>query len=111
MTGRTYGTTNEEHQRRRAELKAKQKAVAEKRNAPVEALLKELEGRPGFEPRTENRADGTMFKLILGGSGFHLYVHGYAEKWQVGFMFGFKDKLSGRITSEQLVAAIRSKFA
>ena len=97
-----------EHQHRRAELKAKQKAIGEKRDAPIEALLKNEIAVSEFDLQIERRAsDGTIAKLVGGGPGFWLYVHAYSDKWQVGFMLGFTKNLRGRITTEQLVDVLR----
>lgn len=105
---RVYGTTREEHQRRREALKAQQKATAEKRDAPIEALLKGEIAASKYDPQIERRAsDGTITKIAGGGPGFWLYVHAYGDKWQVGFMLGFSKKLRGRITTEQLVDVLQ----
>ena len=96
-----------EHQRRREALKEEQRIRGEKRDAPIEKLLKGAIKRSKYDPQIERRADGTITKIAGGGPGFWLYVHAYGDMWQVGFMLGFKKNLRGRITSEQLAAALR----
>ena len=95
-----------EHQRRRQELLESQKRQGLERDRPVLQALEDLD-HPRFKPVVENHKNGNIWKLIVAGSGLYLYVHAYGAKWQVGFMLGFDKALRGRITSEQLVEALK----
>lgn len=110
-----YGETVEvmnEHQRRKAALKEQQRIRAEKRDAPIEAMLKNEIAASKYDPQIQRReSDGTITKIAGGGPGFWLYVHAYADKWHVGFMLGFSKQLRGRITTEQLVEVLQEAMS